>query len=338
MERTMIEKRLKSHPFIVSPLLRNHIVQTVGLLHLPYFKVKNWVTERKYIDLPDRTKLGADCIFQPDYKKKSTVIVLDGYLGSSNSRFSLGIGHKAYHYGFNVILLNQRGQGDTVHLTKSLSDSGLLGDVGFALDEFVKWGCERLYIVGFSWGGSLALLELGKQGKRFQRYIKGLALISVPIDIINYSHHNESKKFSFFNWFFIKEMDKWVKRRIKIDPPGTWEESLKKKKKSVRQWDEAFMHAWGNFKTVDEYYERVNQLPLIPYIQIPTLTIHSYDEQFVPADQFKASEFKNNSQFITLLTQYGAHGGFVTAKKRYGDLDRHWAQNRALEFFRLLRE
>ena len=148
--------------------------------------MKNWRVERRYIELPDGTKLGIDCSFQKDYKEKYTVVVLDGYLGSSTSHYSLGIGNKAYNYGFNVILLNQRGQGDTIQLTKSLSDSGLLGDIGYALDEFIKWGCEKLFIIGLSWGASLVLLELGKQGGKFENYIKGLTVISAPIDIINY--------------------------------------------------------------------------------------------------------------------------------------------------------
>lgn len=124
-----ISEILLSHPFIVPSLLRNHIIQTIGSVLLPYFKVKNLNTNRKYIKLPDGTRLGVDCVFQPNYKRKNTVIVLDGYLGSSSSNFSQAIGHKAYHNGFNVLLLNQRGQGDTVHLTRSLSDSGLLGDL-----------------------------------------------------------------------------------------------------------------------------------------------------------------------------------------------------------------
>jgi len=56
----------------------------------------------------------------------------------------------------------------------------------------------------------------------------------------------------------------------------------------------------------------------------------------IPVDQFEADEFKNNPYFISLLTPCGAHGAFVTAKKMYGDLDRHWGQNRAIEFIRLL--
>lgn len=323
-----IEKILQSHPFITTKVLQHHLIQSAGSVILPYYKNKDWKTERRYIGLADGTKLGVDCLFQQEYEKHATVVVLDGFLGSSKSNFSLGMGQKAYHFGFNVILLNQRGQGDTTHLTQSLNDSGLEGDLGYALSEFVKWGCKKIYIVGLSWGAFLALREIGLQGEKAKEYIKGLTMISNPIDLVRYSHYSEKKEYNFFNWFFMKEMDKLAKRRLKLDPPGTWDTALKKKKRSVRQWDEAFMHAWGNFASIDEYYALVSALALIPCVQIPTLAIHSYDDQIMPADQFEAVEFKNTEHIITLLTTYGAHGGFIAAKKRYGDLDRHWAQKR----------
>ncbi len=92
----------------------------------------------------------------------------------------------------------------------------------------------------------------------------------------------------------------------------------------------------GNFTTLEEYLAEANVLPLIPNIAIPTLAIHSYDDLLVSARQFEKQEIQNNPYIITMLTKYGGHGGFITLRKNNKDLDMHWAQNRALEFFRLL--
>jgi len=39
-----------------------------------------------------------------------------------------------------------------------------------------------------------------------------------------------------------------------------------------------------------------------------------------------------------MLTEHGGHGGFVNFRRTGDDLDRHWGQNRVIEFFRLLEE
>ena len=71
-------------------------------------------------------------------------------------------------------------------------------------------------------------------------------------------------------------------------------------------------------------------------MHVPVLLIHSQDDPVTPSASFMQSTINEYSNIITLFPQHGGHGGFFTFKKRYGDLDGFWAQNRAMEFIRLL--
>jgi len=87
------------------------------------------------------------------------------------------------------------------------------------------------------------------------------------------------------------------------------------------------------FSSWEDYTLKSDLVPYFPKIKIPTLVICSYDDPISPARVF---ENIKNPNIITLLTKHGGHGGFFTTKKLYGDLDGHWAQNRVMEFIRLI--
>ena len=57
------------------------------------------------------------------------MILIHGLEGSSTSVYMLSTARKAYLAGFNVIRLNLRNCGGTEHLTPTLYNSGLSGDV-----------------------------------------------------------------------------------------------------------------------------------------------------------------------------------------------------------------
>ena len=334
---SIIEEQLESHPFIPLRFARNAYFQSGCSLIVPYFKKYHLHPERKYMRVPDGTQLAIDYIKQQNFDNHPSIVFLDGFPGSSSSRFSQRIAQKSYHYGFNVILVNQRGQGNTLHLTKSVCDSGMENDIAIALDNFDSWGFKKLYIVGLSYGGFLGLLTLGRLGKSISKNISGMAAISPAVDTANSWQVYENP--SLARWYLIGNMKKLVYKRAKIDPYGTWDIGKIKKVRTLKQWDKALMHTWGypdKFSSVEEYYDKVNVLPLIPNIHIPTLAIHAEDDPILPVKPFYDKAFKSNDQIVTIITKYGGHGGFIADKILYNDLDRHWAENRAIEFFRLL--
>lgn len=336
IDLSAIERELSAHPFVVPGYLKSYHVQTILSRTAPYFKTTLPQKERIFIKLTDGSQTIADCLFQPDKKNRPTIIVIDGFTRSNTSHFSRSMSHKAFHLGFNVILLMKRAEGDTLHLTKSLFAAYPQHDLPIALEKLSKISSKNMYIAAFSEGGWSTLITLGTMGSKAKAYVSGVALISAASSLLNTWNHIE--KYPFYNWYLLQCYKLTVKRRAKIDPLGTWDLQTLKKVRTKREFFEKFYgtHTIGTPEkriTVEEYHTSTDSIKILPKIQTPTLIINSYDDPFVPAKSFSSIM---NPNVKTLLTKYGGHGGFYTTKKRYGDMDGLWAENRALEFIRLL--
>ena len=335
-----IEKILRSHAFVTPPFLQHSAIQMFCFTIIPYFTTALPKRDRRLIDLPDGAKLAADCWWQKEKEEHKTIIVLsglDGFSGSGESLFAKELVMKSYFWGFNVIHLKQRGEADTIHLTTSVINTYLENELACALEQIVRWGITNVYIVGLSAGGYLALLEAGRLGTAARKTIGGIVAISVPLDMVQTWNYIE--KNTFYDKLLLKTYKHLIKRRIRIDPPGTWNEQQLKNIKTKKQWFHTYKHMWGypeKFSTLEEYNEKIDVYPLLAKIKVPTVIINAYDDPVASAEPFTKPLVTDNPYIITLLSKHGGHGGFFTFKKLYGDLDRHWAQNRAIEFIRLL--
>lgn len=328
-----IASQLQGHPFLALGLLRSPHIQTALSRYVLYFKTPIPIAVRKLINLPDGSKLAADCWWQSGSKTKPTVIILsgfEGYYGSEKSQSGRGMGCKAYHHGFNVIFLRNRGESDTIKLTTSLFD-GLMEDLPIALRQIVNWGYQKLFIIGFSAGGETTLFTAAKLDKSIRQYIHGIVAISAPINMLDTWSHVEQNRL--YDRFLLKQYKNLIRRRLRVDPPGTWDLRALKKIKTKQQWALAHLPTLGYPASqygIEQYNHDIDLAPRLAQIKLPTLIIHARDDPITPAAPFADASASPN--IITLIPKHGGHVGFISTKKHYNDLDHHWAQNRAIEF------
>jgi predicted alpha/beta-fold hydrolase len=334
-----ILQQLKNRPFIPARFCKSPNMQTLAYLITPYFKDPGWHLERTFIDVSHQSKIALDCCFQADAKNHPTILAVSGINGSSRSKYMRSLGNKAFHLGFNVILFNFRNMGDSERFSKTLYHAGLSEDIKRTLEELRRWGLRETYISALSLGGNTSLKLAGELGRDAENYMRGLAVISSLTDAPNSWQMLEKQPVH--TRLIVKGLKDVIKKRAKIDPPGTWDVSKLRRIKTLREWDNVYQvgekYPWG-FTSVDDYYQKASSLPLIARIQIPTLVIHARDDYILPVSPFLGSEFTHNPHITMLITEHGGHGCFIGKRKISGDLDRHWAQNRVLEFFQFLHE
>ena len=110
---------------------------------------------RLFTVAPDSQVLGW-CHWQTDAKRHPTLILLHGLEGCGQAHYMRGLAGKAWRAGCNVIRLNQRTCGGTEHLTPTLYNGGLTGDVATVLHELSSQdGLEEFWVAGYSMGGNL---------------------------------------------------------------------------------------------------------------------------------------------------------------------------------------
>src|SRR4029077_4196782 len=106
--------------FIPSPLFRNpHAMTLAAAFWRRKFPGLPHAVSRLF-EIEPGTKVRADCHMQDNPRNHSTIVLLHGLEGSSDSGYMRGIAEKAWLAGFNVIRLNQRNCGGTENLTATL--------------------------------------------------------------------------------------------------------------------------------------------------------------------------------------------------------------------------
>ena len=67
------------------------------------------------------------------------------------------------------------------------------------------------------------------------------------------------------------------------------------------------------------------------------MILHAQDDPFVPFQSFRHPSITNNSHVTLLMPRHGGHVGFIADTRREaGSEDRFWAENRVVEFCRLV--
>jgi predicted alpha/beta-fold hydrolase len=109
---------------------------------------------------------------------------------------------------------------------------------------------------------------------------------------------------------------------------------------SIKEFDQYLVIPALGFSSVAEYYHASSPLNIMGDINKPTLILYAIDDpMFDPTLVDDLSKISHNNPSINLiLTKNGGHVGYISnfsCHEEYQDLDRWWAWNRCLEWFKL---
>ncbi len=337
--KSTLESRKFSPPI---PFHNPHIQTIAGYRISPFIERKtDIVAKRKFVEVAPGAKIALDYSLHGYPNNRPTVVIVPGITGSSRSPFSVGVANKAIHYDFNAVRVNFRGAKDTGNSSKTLCHAGLSKDIHTVLKDIKNRELTgKIYIAAVSFGGNMVLKAVGEMGQEAQGKIGGVGLVSSVVDSEN-SWQNIHSHY-WYERAVLKELKNAVKRQARAYPED-WNTSLLnllKNIKTIEEWNATYQVGpestrWG-FTDLQDYYKKASALPFVSKIAVPTFLIHAEDDPVVSASPLKGEQFVNNPNIITVFTKHGGHGGFVDFRRTGDDLDRHWGQNRVIEFFRLL--
>src|SRR5271169_2331485 len=140
--------------------------------------------EERLIRVEPEVQVLCHCHWQVGRADATTLIIVHGLEGSSDSPYVIGTGSKAWHAGMNVVRMNMRNCGGTEQLGPTLYNSGMSDDVGAVAHNLIEQdGLPRLALVGFSMGGNLVLKLLGEWGDQAPSQVKAAVGIGPAIDL-----------------------------------------------------------------------------------------------------------------------------------------------------------
>lgn len=333
-----IARQLQTRPFVPHPKFKSGHAQTLAAYYWPrgFHKLKHHQDEARLFEVEPGVNLLAHCRWQQDKPSRPTIFLVHGLEGADTSVYMLGTAEKAFASGFNVVRLNLRTCGKTEHLTPTLYNSALSGDLRAVMRELTTVdGLTAIYFIGFSMGGNMCLMLAGEDSERAPAHLKGVCAVSPTIDLSSCADAIEWRTNWLYKQSFIRSMRQRVKRKKKYFPDLYSTEGLKRVR-TIRDFDAQYTIVYGGYSSVEEYYARASSLPLLSAIRTPTLMIHAQDDPFVPFHSFRHPSIAENPFIIFLAPEHGGHVGFVAVDTE-GE-DRFWVENRTVEFCKLLHE
>ncbi|HEX8749411.1 MAG TPA: alpha/beta fold hydrolase [Pyrinomonadaceae bacterium] len=333
-----IRRVLSERPFVPHPLFTSGHGQTLAAYAWPRrHRLKEQSRDNaRLFEVEPGVRVLAHYRWQAQKQERPLIVLLHGLEGSTESIYILGTADKAFRAGFNVARLNLRTCGKTEHLTPTIYHSGLTGDIRFVIRELIETdGFSEIYLVGFSMSGNMSLRLAGEEADSLPDELKGICAISPSVDLVAAANTIERRSNWLYQKSFMRSLHSRMRRKKKLFPELYDIQGLRRVR-TIRDFDERFTARHGGFKNADDYYARTSSLPLLPRIRKPALIIHAEDDPFIPFDPLRHAEIEQNPNIILLATKSGGHVGFVAADS-YGE-DRFWAENRIVEFCRLLHE
>jgi hypothetical protein len=271
------------------------------------------------------------CHWQQHRGSRTTLIIVHGLEGSSDSGYVIGTGNKAWASGMNVVRMNMRNCGGTERLTPTLYNSSMSADVGAVVRALISG--DRLHsiaLAGFSMGGNLVLKLAGEWGREAPPELRAVAGVSPAIDlgISAAALHDWCNRI--YEWKFLHGLYSRMRRKAAIYPDRYRTYRLLSIR-SLWDFDDQITSHYGGFNGADDYYYRAASARVIDRIAVPTLIINSLDDPFIRLSTETRAKVLANAHIRFIETKHGGHCAFVEQSRNH---DGRWAERKLIEFVR----
>lgn len=301
--------------------LGNGHVQTI--VPVVFRKIKSVVYTRERIETRDNDFLDLD--WSTNHHKR-LAIISHGLEGNSHRTYVKGMVKAINDNGWDALAWNYRScSGEPNRLIRSYHN-GVTDDLSQVIHHAKqKFPYKELALVGFSLGGNLSLLYLGRE--KPDPLIRKAVVFSVPCDLKESVSVLAKPSNRIYMKRFLVMLHQKIKAKMKI-LPGVIDDKGFETIKDFKAFDDRYTAPIHGFKNAYDYYEKCSSKPFIPDIRVPTLIINAMNDPFLSESCFPVKEAKAN-KFVTLgMPSSGGHVGFISFNKQ----NLYWSEKMATSF------
>ncbi|WP_428240496.1 YheT family hydrolase [Gynuella sp.] len=301
------------------PGLRNPHVQSItpGLLRY----VPNRFS-RSQLELDDGDFLLLDWQRQ---NSDRLVILSHGLEGHSRRAYVAGMARAFFRQGYDALAWNFRSCGGQLNRLPRFYHSGATEDLAAVVQHAVDLGYQQIVLVGFSMGGNLTLVYLGRH--QVPEAVKAAATFSVPCDLANCADQLASSHNGFYMRRFLKDLQPKIEAKARQFPQLISATDYHRLK-NFHDFDACYTAPLHGFSSASDYWNQSSALHYLPDITIPTLLVNARDDSFLGPNCYP-EELANKHRFLHFEAPlHGGHVGFI----RYQLWRELWSEARALQF------
>jgi hypothetical protein len=285
--------------------------------------------EERFISVETDVKVLCHCHWQPERVGATTLIIVHGLEGSSDSQYVIGTGSKAWRAGMNVVRMNMRNCGGTEQLGPTLYNSGMSSDVGVVAETLIREeDLQKVALVGFSMGGNLVLKLLGEWGASAPPQIKAGIGVSPAMDLAASADALHDRANRIYEWKFLRGLKRRIERKAALYP-DRYDTRYLRGVRSLREFDDQVTARYCGFAGAQDYYTSAASSQSLDRIAIPTLVLHADDDPFIRVLPDTRQKLISNLHITYIETKSGGHCAFLADANGY---DGRWAERQAIAF------
>ena len=308
--------------------LRGGHVQTLASFFLPR-RFHLPPAEERLVEVEPGIRVLCHCHWQPERRSATTILIIHGLEGSSDSQYMLGIAEKGLAAGMNVVRMNQRTCGGTDHLAPTLYHSGRSSDVVTVVKHLIeKDGIERFALCGFSMGGNLVLKAAGEWGTAAPEQLVAVVAVCPAADLAASAdalHHPSNR---IYEQYFLWKLKSRMRAKARCFP-GQYDLSRLNGLKSLRDFDDKVTAFYCGFDGASDYYTRSAAANVIDKISVPTMILLAANDPFIRLLPETRAKITANPNITFIETEDGGHCSYVGEAV---DDDGHYAERMVVEF------
>jgi predicted alpha/beta-fold hydrolase len=213
---------------------------------------------------------------------RELLVMVHGMAGSIDSHYMVRAAGVAQRAGLASLRLNLRGSdgsGDDFY------HAALTADLHAALASEALARFERIYLLGFSLGGHVALRLAGEQA---DPRLRSVAAVCTPLDLAASSRQIDSPASWLYRRYLIGGMAK-IYATVAARRPVPLPVAEAARIHTMREWDEQVVAPHHGFAGAEDYYARASAGPRLAALRLPTLLVSSERDPMVPAHTVRAA-------------------------------------------------
>jgi len=306
------------------PLMKNGHIQTIFPSLFRKIKTVTYVRER--IDTPDDDFLDLDWSRCNSHR---LAIISHGLEGDSDRAYVKGMVRALNLYGWDCLAWNFRGCSGQPNRRLKSYHSGSFDDLALVIEHAVAAGdYARIGLMGFSIGGNITLLYLGKNRDRVNPLVSCAAVLSVPCDLAAGAAALARRANTAYMQRFLKLLGAKMRAKKALFPDRI-DISDYHKLRNFRDFDERYTAPINGFRDAIDYWTQCSSKPWIGTIAVPTLMIAALNDPFLVPACFPTAEAAANPVVHLDMPLSGGHVGFV----QFNHNGLYWSEKRIAEFF-----
>lgn len=276
---------------------------------------------RERIDTRDGDFLDLDWIRQGS---KTLVLLSHGLEGSSRRPYILGAAAIFAQQGWDVLAWNCRSCSGEMNRLPKLYHHGASDDLEDVVVHAANQGYQRIFLGGFSLGGSLTVKYLGDHDVH-DAVVAGF-VVSVPFSIQGSVAQLRKRGNSFYRKRFLKKLKNKIRQKALQFPDIISVDGLEEMQ-HFEPMDEAYTAPLHGFRNADDFYEKASAIRYLPHVRHRLMIVNALNDPFLAENCYPIDEARNSPNIILEMPRMGGHVGFLL------DKDRSWIDQRMADFF-----